>query len=324
MRGRLAALPACLREVAARVQTGSISSGGVVVTGIGASEAPARLMAELLRASRGASAVFAPLSAFAAGAAGADPTGTDDGRGRSLVVFSQGLSPNACLALARAREFEHATLFTSAREGAQLARFVADGGHVVRLPPEREEGALVRVLGPSAAMLAAALYTGAASARDVDALLATLARDTTQVAPAPTRCERVAFVTAGGYGERCHAVKNTWLEALSAPEPPMWDVLQIAHGPFQQFFDAEIVLFALEREGAESELWDRLARMLVPARHTLVRLRSVLPGALAPIDHLAQVLAIVCRALEASPRDLGAWPGSGLDAPLYELGRETS
>jgi hypothetical protein len=317
IRGRLAALPACLREVAGRVGAGAGAGlgrdGGVVVTGVGASEAPARMIAELWREA-GVAASFAPLSAFASGSRAAKDR-------RGLVVFSQGLSPNARLALARAGEFREALVFTSVREDAALARFVAQGGRAVVLPPEREQGALVRVLGPCAAMLAAALHTGAAAADDVDALLAALAEAPARVPDTPRRA-RVAFVTAGGYGELCHAVKNAWLEGLCAPEPPVWDVLQIAHGPFQQFFDDEILLLALERGGEEHALWDRLATMLVPTRHTLVRLRSSLPRALAPIDHLVLVLELVCRALRHAPRDLGAWPGSGLDAPLYELGAE--
>jgi hypothetical protein len=50
--------------------------------------------------------------------------------------------------------------------------------------------------------------------------------------------------------------------------------------------------------------------------------RATCPVALAPIDHVAQVIEIVCRVLAESPRDLGAWLGSQLDAPLYELGVE--
>jgi hypothetical protein len=100
-----------------------------------------------------------------------------------------------------------------------------------------------------------------------------------------------------------------------------WDVLQVAHGPFQEFFEREILLVALEREGKERALFDRLEQLLVPSRHTLVRLRSDLPQALASLDHFAQVCELIACALHASPRDLAVWPGAGRDAPLYDLGR---
>ncbi len=325
LRGRLAALPACLREIAVLVAADAgaaaavPAAASVLVTGIGGSEAPARMLAELWRGS-GVAASFVPLSAFVS-TAPTTTTTAGDRRDCTLVVFSQGLSPNARLALARAGEFREALLFTSVKDDPALARFAALGGRVVVLPPSSERGTLVRVLGPCAAMLAAALHTGAAAASDVEALVAAITRAPARVPDVPLRA-RVAFVTAAGYGELCHAMKNTWLEALCAPEPPSWDVLQIAHGPFQQFFDDEILLIALERDGAERALWERLATMLVPSRHSLVRLSSSLPRALAPIDHLVQVLELVCRALRHAPRDLGAWAGSGLDAPLYGLGSE--
>jgi hypothetical protein len=294
LRARLAELPKCLRrvrEVCAPIEP----SGSFVVTGIGASEGPARAMATLVRGA------FVPLSAFVDGAPDAD----------TLVVFSQGLSPNARLALSRASTYRRSFLFTSARD----ATFA---GKIVVLPPEREDGTLVRVLGPTSALLAAAIASGAAG--DVEPLFAALSAPRAIAVDEERLFGRVAFVTAGGHGELCHGARNAWLEALCTPEPPMWDVLQIAHGPFQEFFESEILLVALERDGAERELFDRLERMLVPERHRLVRLRSSLSPALAAIDHVTQVHELVCRALAARPRDLGAWPGSGRDGPLYDLG----
>jgi creatinine amidohydrolase len=288
----------------------------VVVTGVGGSEGPARMMAELLRRSAHAAASFQPLSAFATRSLGA--------RGGTLVLFSQGLCPNARLALDCVAHFDEAFLFTSAEHEPQVARFAEQGGHVVGLPPASEPGTLVRVVGPCAAMLAAALHTGSARAADVDALVAALGDVPARVPRSAVRAGRVAFVTANGYGELCRAAKNIWLEALSAPEPPMWDVLEVVHGPLQQFFDAELTLFALERDGEEAFLFDRLEKVLVAGRHALVRLRSPLPLGVAPIDHVAQVIEIVCGVLAASPRDLGAWLGSRLDAPLYELGAEAT
>jgi creatinine amidohydrolase len=313
LRARLAELPRCLRETA-RLEPRIAKVASFVVTGIGASEAPARYTARLLRDARGARASFAPLSAFASGAPAAD----------ALVVFSQGLSPNARLALARAESYRHATLFTSLRDDADgaIPRFRERGGEVVVLPPAREDGTLVRVVGPSCAMLAAALACGAARREEAGALAEA-------VGDAPRRAgdvegavlaRRVAFVTAGGHGELCEAARNAWLEGLCAPEPPSWDVLSVAHGPFQEFFESEIVLVALEREGDGGELFERLASMLVPGRHRLLRLRSSLPAALAAIDHVALAVELLCRALRARPRDLRAWPGCGRDGPLYGVG----
>lgn len=308
LRARLDELPRCLRATAS-TRAGAPIDGSVVVTGIGASEAPARYAARLLRDR--ARAAFVPLSAFA----------TDPPHADVLVVFSQGLSPNARLALARAKEHRRAILFTSPQaDRAALARFP---GEVVMLPPEREDGTLVRVLGPACAMLGAALFVGAA--RDDEALALAHAVDDARRAvdvDDAVLARRVAFVTAAGHGELCDAARNAWLEGLCAPEPPSWDVLQIAHGPFQEFFEREITLLALERAGVGADLFDRLARMLVPERHALVRLRSSLAAPLAAIEHHALTCELALRALRVRPRDLAAWPGSGRDAPLYDVGRE--
>jgi creatinine amidohydrolase len=276
-----------------------------------------------------ARATFAPLSAFVGEAPRA--------LGETLVVFSQGLSPNARLALERAPSFARAILFTSVQGGAAGAhddaaraareRFERAGGHAIVLPPEREDGTLVRVLGPSAAMLAAALWSGAASTADLAPLEDALASAPERALAASADVDdaalarRVAFVTAGGYGEHCHAARNAWLESLCVAEPPSWDVLQIAHGPFQEFWQEELLLVALERENAaERELFDRLAQMLAPERHALVRLRSSLAPGVSALDHVAQTHELLCRALRARPRDLSAWPGRGRDGALYDVG----
>jgi hypothetical protein len=304
-------LPLHLRAVGARVEVAAPVAKPAVVTGVGGSEGPARMMAELLRHRWRASASFVPLSAFA--------TGALDAHGAALFVFSQSLSPNARLALSRASRFDQATLFTSATDDPALTQWTAHGGQIVGLPPASEQGALVRVIGPCVAMLAAALHAGAASAADVESLVHAIREPGARV-PAVDGSRPIAFVTAGGYGELCRTVRNLWLEALCVPEPPMWDVLEVAHGPFQQFFDGEVVLVALEREGEERLLFDRLAQMLVPGRHQLVRLRSSVAPPLAPIDHVAMAAELVCRELGRRPRNLAVWPGRGRDGPVYGIG----
>src|SRR5215470_9208176 len=91
---RLRTIPAALAATAARelvpLDLGDRPIRRVIATGVGSSAAHAALLAhEVRRAGRDATAV--PLSAFLAAPAPAP----DD----VLVVFSQGLSPNAGLAL---------------------------------------------------------------------------------------------------------------------------------------------------------------------------------------------------------------------------------
>ncbi len=73
----------------------------VVTTGIGASEGPARLLAQLL-VENGLAARFHAASRF----------GGDTPHGDLLVVFSQGLSPNVLGALRCGERFRHVWLVT--------------------------------------------------------------------------------------------------------------------------------------------------------------------------------------------------------------------
>ena len=303
----------------------------VVVTGVGASEGPARYLALLLHAA-GRRATFTPLSTFVLGDAAA--------LGDALVIFSQGLSPNARLALRRAGAHRAAILFTSVVLGAAggevracLEAFVRGGGQTIELPPDEESGTLVRLVGPAVALLAAARFAVSDGAPIDEALFARLpdlaadasARADRALAALPDLAlhRRLAFVAAGSCLDGARGLPGKWLEGLGAAEPPLWDVLSTAHGPFQQLFDEEFTVVMLEHAGAapeERELFDRLACMLVPSRHAVLRLAAELPRPLGVLDHELLVTALLVRALSESSKDLGA--ALGPDAPLYGLGSD--
>ncbi|APR78173.1 Hypothetical protein A7982_03520 [Minicystis rosea] len=320
------------RALALDVASPALPRGAsVVVTGVGASEGPARYLALLLHRA-GRRAVFAPLSAFMLGGTAA--------LGDALVIFSQGLSPNARLALRRAPEHAAAILFTSTiaerastEVRACLEAFARAGGQSLVLPPEDESGTLVRLVGPVIALLAAARFAAADGAPSLDpAALATVpalaesaeprADAALALLPPLSLHRRLAFVAAGAAIEGAHGLRGKWMEGLGAPEPPLWDVLQVAHGPFHEIFAEEVTLVTLEHAAAsppERELFDRLAQMLVPSRHAVLRLHAALPPPLDVIDHELLVTALLLRALHDRSKDLAA--ALGPDAPLYGLGR---
>lgn len=160
----------------------------VIATGVGASAAHARLFVTLLE-DAGLAARFLPPSAFATSpgaAAAAD----------ALVVFSQGLSPNARLALAHAERFAGVTIVTAVPAAAAapdaighdappsgalharqdvLRALTARGVGVYRVPAAEEYGTLLRVCGPQvgvAAALVLARAVVAAAGRTAAGLLA--------------------------------------------------------------------------------------------------------------------------------------------------------
>jgi creatinine amidohydrolase len=344
---RVERLPASLRAQAASgvppLGIGPRTVRRFVTSGVGSSEAHARFLAHLLAAEHGLPARFVPLSALSA------PPPREAERD-VLVLFSQGLSPNARLPLAWPEAWRAVVLATAvtdagaARPGQEARRRVLDrvsgaGGRIVRFPEEDELTTLVRVVGPMAGYLCALQLARAlagippAPAREVEeveAICAALATAKARLDAA--RAERaaadlirdLAFVTCGEYGELVANLRYKVLEGMLAPLPPVWDLLHFAHGPFQEVYDRPGVFLALTGRAVpgERDLLERMGRMLVPGRHTLVELRSDLPGALAIFDHEAMLDHLMLEVIEDLCIDQIRWPGRGLDAPLYDLGAD--
>lgn len=305
-----------------------------VTTGIGAAEGPARFCAATLRA-LGRVASFVPLASFL--------EGPIDGGG-SLIVFSQGLSPNARIALARAGDFERTHLLTGviaddAAPPGSPARIVASlaarGVAVFRHEPHQEDGLLVRVVGPALSSLAAIELAGriadvadrAAMGARRSVLATAVRRATGAIDPAVAPLllgRRLVLVASGSYVDHVHGLAWKLLEGLGAPLPPVLDVLSFAHGPLQELHEREATVIALERGRAprDAELFDRLGETLVPERHAFLRLVAAGEPSLALFEHDAMLNALLVAALRLAPRDLGAWCGSPLDRALYAVGHD--
>jgi creatinine amidohydrolase/Fe(II)-dependent formamide hydrolase-like protein/fructoselysine-6-P-deglycase FrlB-like protein len=316
---RVAALTDALRATATApwpsLDLGPVPPRRVIATGIGSSAAHARLLAHCCWTAGDLPARVVPLDAV-------PPGGRDD----VLVVFSQGPSANARLALASAERWRRVILVTAATRAEALAPFTGVGARVVPMAGEDEFGTLVRVTGPLvgyAAALRLARALGADPVFDVDAAVAAVARAPAAVAGVDARLLEgpLVFVAAGGFAELATNLAYKVMEGLLRPLPPVLDLLHVAHGPFQQAFAGAATFVALTRDDApeESALLARLERMLDPARHRLVRLHAPLSGPQAILAHEAQLDALLVRALDASDVDQIAWPGKGRDGPLYDL-----
>ncbi|MEZ4293492.1 MAG: hypothetical protein R3B70_00835 [Polyangiaceae bacterium] len=304
-------------------------SGDVIVTGVGASLGTARLFAWLCADRLRIGARFAPISAFA---------GEVPPAGRTLVVVSQGLSPNARLALRHAGRYERTIVLTSARPssdgaGELLAQIAGRGGVIVRHPPEEEGGMLLRVLGPAAAAAAACAIVE--TARGAGELLAEIAgKISDAIATAPARAEEAAagvtsemldgpcaFVSVGVDPGVLVGHRWKWLEGLRRCEPCGWDLLEIAHGPIQSAA-RPMPFFVLASAGDGGDaLRGRLGEVLSPGGHPRVTLRSALGFPFSIADHDAQLDALLLRVLDERPRDLAVSACAGDDEPLYGMGR---
>ena len=289
----------------------------VISTGIGLSEAPARMLASLL-ADRGVCARFCVTSQVA-----------EQGRADDLlIVFSQGLSPNARLALGDTPSVGTRWLVTSVEPGSAtpaqaefLAGCLARGVRPIVAPPPAEGGALVRLVGPSVAALIAMRLAASISA-DTD--LTEQLREASgcyRALPVEAALDdgALALIAIGMHPEWVHAHRWKLLETLLREDPPIWEALQFAHGPLQTYYERRLTLLAFEAAG-RSPLAERIERTLRPDRHRLVRISSALPPPLAFFEHAATLDALLLSAVQASGRDLFDWPARDADGPLYELG----
>jgi creatinine amidohydrolase len=334
---RVRALPALLR--ADRGLRGDLPRGArrFVTTGAGSSAAHARFLAQLVAEHAGVAARFEPLGRFAS----PPPADAPD---TVLVVFSQGLSPNAWLALADPGAWRGVVLVTAAgappgERGEALASARAAGVSVWIMPAGADEfGTLMRVAGPMAGYVVAlrlAEAVTAAAGRDPSALACDVALVADRIADAPARVGafvarslpdwRTAppvFVTSGSYGALVHNLALKVLEGMLLPLPPVWDVLDMAHGPLQQAHGGRATVVALTRPDAagEAELVARLAAALDPERHVLLRLPATLPSPLAVFEHEAMLNELVLRHVAAHEIDQARFPGRTRDAALYDVG----
>lgn len=320
LRDAITRLPTELRRAAGIPLPELLGPRTIVTTGVGASEGPARLLAFRL-ASAGLAARFVPLLAI------------DELRRPQdlLVVFSQGLSPNARLAFPRTHPFAERLLVTSVTPEADdpprralLLRLRDEGVRLVIAPPATESGTLVRFVGPTVASLVAARLAAALGDGNDPSLFDRAAdaytRGTKDAAPLPDECDRAfAIVGAGVSVEELFAPRWKLLETFLAGDPPVWDALSFAHGPVQAMHGRGLTLLVFEIASARTTV-ERLAASIDAPRHSLVRLRAESEPALAFVEHAACFDAAVLASLEARPRDLFTWPRRGAECPLYALG----
>lgn len=343
---RIASLPAAILAAAAAPLPSLVFPESVRccwTTGVGSSAAHARFLACVLEEA-GLPSRFVPLGRFA----DATPRERLD---TLLVVFSQGWSPTARIALAEPERFGGVVLVTSVAEGASPAAKVeamreleARGVAIVRTPGAEEYEILVRVIGPMTGYVAA-LRLAQAIAPSGPAIAFSAERAAEAVATAPARLaregpplapavfdEEIAFLAQGAYVECVDNLRAKVLEGMMRPLPPAFELLELAHGPLQRAHAGRATFLAFTRGDAplERELLARFERCLDPDRHRVLRLAARASGLDAIFEHEAMLNDVLLRYVRERGVDQVEWPGRGRDAPLYEwrpsgaVQRETS
>lgn len=334
---RLAQIPAVLAGMLAAglapLLPATTASQRFVVTGTGSSEAHARYLAMLLNLYTDRSASYLPLSGF-----------TDDHcpafGGKTLIVFSQGVSPNAQIALRRRHHFSHTILFTAtnpdtarragkADRAALLQQLLDEGGELVEFPLAEEYTTLIRFVGPMAGYLACLQFTAALSscrfcAPKAEAILPLLnAQPPSELVEvmlhAPERFSRgFNLVTAAPISDFAQNLACKFMEGLFWPCPPISDFLQFAHGPFQQTTaHPHPVLILQGNSPIERELVARSVRMLREVGLDAFVVQVDAPPLTSIFGFEAALNQLVFQVMVERQVDQVNWPGKGRDDLLY-------
>ncbi len=305
-------LPHRIRDVASATPMDSAPLGACIVTGLGTSEWPARVLEWSMRA-QGAACEFVPLSRFV----------TDAPPGNTLVLFSQYLSNNAALCLREKDRYRQIVLVSALDDVQCRERLSALDVDLpaftlltVATPPERN--ILFRPIGP--ALMATTgvsrlLQACGLSPLPLEAIAQCYEADRMVNAIDDVPCVVLSVGRDAGIASALAWKAN---EALGLPVPS-WDAIGFAHGGFQAIFDGPKteVLLLLPHVPSASVIEDGIRAMLAPRAHALRVFRA--DGVPAPFAYDAPFTRYLLARIARNARDLEAWPGKGCDAAMYNL-----
>ena len=334
---RLAALPHVLSAMITRgpapLRPATRASRRFIITGTGSSEAHARYLTMLLNLHTDRAAAYLPLSGFTM----AEPACF---AGATLVVFSQGVSPNAQIALRRRGDFAHCVLFTATTHSAARAAGKPDraallesildaGGELIEFPLAEEYTTLIRFVGPMAGYLAALHFAATLDGSrlqlpTIGEILPLLeARPPAELLTAMKRLPSAFsagfnLVTAAPISDYAQNLACKFMEGVYWPCPQISDFLQFAHGPFQEMNAHPKPVVILQGGAAiESEMVDRSVRMLreVGLHAFVLRVEGAALHSIFGFE--AALNALVFEVMVHLRVDQINWPGKGRDDLLY-------
>ena len=250
-------------------------------------------------------------------------------------MFSQGLSPNARLALTHSRAFGRTVLVSAARgesgeRSDALKRAEETGVTVIEMPAAPEYEVLLRILGPligyAVALQIAAAQRGVALRVDANAIATAITnaieRTTALLSGSDRRVfsDPITFVTTGGYGALTSNLCAKVTEGMFLQTPVAVDAIEFAHGTLQQAVGRNRTFIALSRNVAhDAELLARVHAVLEPQHHWL-EMQALLPEPFQIFEHEAAMNVLVLDAIADRHLDQKEWPGKAQDQPLYSVG----
>ncbi len=307
-----------------------------LICGLGSSSGHARYLSYLLQHFTAFSSRFLPVSEVAAL--------TEVPEGTVLVVISQGLSPNAWLALEKRDLFQDTVILTSVSEDhmkgyktpafcERFSKLRSEGVHVLRYPLEAEYDVLIRIVGPflgyCACLLLVKRLAPEAEIEFQRRRLRDLAIDSRTkalrlCADAYDELKQgLQIVTSFPLSEIGANLSYKVLEGLYCPAPTLWNYFDVAHGLLQKNAFSACPVWILESADDSADLLDAVVQSFERVGCLPRRIVSSLPRHLSILDFEMQFNHVVIELIKAEGIDQRNWPGKGEDDLLYDLGQAT-
>ena len=291
-----------------------------IVTGIGSSEAHARFLCSLVDRIAPGAATFAHPSSFAV----LIPAASEG----SLIVFSQGLSANARIALSHRSSFRKTVVFTAKGQGE--TPFTGTEIQFVRCAEADEFTILLRVIGPMVTFLTAWqwLHSVCPAASpppglpEIDGIFSAadeISHETIDSLAADL-ISGVEFNFIGPVSDYPQNLGFKRVEGLFLPEPVRRDILQAAHGPLQQNHAMPCAQWIFtSASAAESALAAHLLPMFQRLGAPIRIIASPVPEPASVFYFEALLNRILAAAIHSSSHSQFDWPGKGKDQEGYQL-----
>lgn len=313
----------------------TFDSSYFVVTGTGSSEAHAKFFVYLINQYTQSFAEFKWLSTFSENT-------INDAQNKTLVIFSQGLSPNSHLAFACSDDFRHTILFTSTTiKGLNqagkiglvkiLQQLLDRGNEVIYFPIEDEYTVLIRLIGPLAGYLACLQFInhfspGCLPPCEATQLLKCLENAKLQAKEAPIQAilsegrKGIQILSCSPFSEFGQNLAYKFLEGFYWQMPALWDYLQFSHGPFQKWqLNKELIIILHGNTCTEEDYLNRTLKMLGSKSNQVWIIKSDLPICYRILQYEMVLNHLLMLLLSELNIDQINWPGKGLDYPLYEV-----
>jgi len=341
---RLAQIPSLLikmlEDAPNTLSSTTLAAQSFILTGIGSSEAHARYLTFLLNLHTNRQATFINFT-------GLKNMANMFSSDRILILFSQGLSPNAQMVLKYGQEyFSHVLLFTSMNE-EQLTKkcpwIHIDKIEIIQFPLYNEYVTLIRVIGPICGFLATIIFIQRLINKkliEADRLIEiciTKSSSFSLLREAMINDYQQQFshgpfylILSSPLTSVCQNLCYKFVEGVYWTSPIVCDYLQFAHGPFQQIRSitnrtSAIVCIVDRSNPLDIELEHRLQQMVNECNNEkyLINIYTLYLSSSSVIYSIfeleMELNRLIFEIMRANGCDQIHWPGKGQDQPLYSF-----